>query len=76
MGESSPSFPSVKKGVADLKRSCLFICDDYPSGRPKTTTTDKNIEKIDSVILNVWRVKIRELADVVKISTDRIHSND
>ncbi|KAF7267980.1 hypothetical protein GWI33_018842 [Rhynchophorus ferrugineus] len=43
------------------------------SGRPKEFVTDENIKKIHKVILNYRKLKLNEIADTLKISTQRVH---
>ena len=71
--DSSPSCSTVKKWAADLKRGRTSIQDDERSGRPKTATTDEIVTKIHNAVLHDRRLKVRELADIVNISIDRVH---
>ncbi|KAF7286555.1 hypothetical protein GWI33_004954 [Rhynchophorus ferrugineus] len=47
--------------------------DGEHSERPKEVVTDENIKKIHKIILNdrIW--KLNEIADTLKISTERVH---
>ncbi|KAF7281782.1 hypothetical protein GWI33_004265 [Rhynchophorus ferrugineus] len=45
--------------------------DDERSGRPKEFRTDENIKKIHKMILNDRKLQLNEIADTLKISTDR-----
>jgi len=73
LGDSSPSFSTIKKWAAEFKRGRTSIQDDERSGRPKTATTEENVAKIHNAILSDRRLKIRELAEMSKISADRVH---
>lgn len=46
LGESAPSYATVKKWVAKFKRGRENIEDDPRSGRPITSTTEENIGKV------------------------------
>ncbi|EFN64175.1 Putative uncharacterized protein FLJ37770, partial [Camponotus floridanus] len=46
LGDSSPSFSTVKKWAAEFKRGRSSIFDDERSGRPKTATNEEIIQKI------------------------------
>ncbi|KAF7277691.1 hypothetical protein GWI33_009302 [Rhynchophorus ferrugineus] len=47
--------------------------DGERSGRPKQVVTDENIKKIHKMILNDRKLKLNEIADTLKISTERVH---
>ena len=42
--------------------------DDERPGRPSTSTTDENVEKVKEMVMNDRRIIIREVADDVGIS--------
>ncbi|KAH0816471.1 hypothetical protein GEV33_006320 [Tenebrio molitor] len=71
--ETAPSFSTVKKWAAEFKRGRTSIEDDERTGRPKTATTDEIVAKINNAVLNDRRLKVREIAEAVKISIDRVH---
>ena len=72
LGESAPSFSTIKKWAAEFKRGRTSIEDDDRSGRPCTATSDEIIGKIHNAVLDDRRIKIHELADIVKISEERV----
>jgi len=45
--------------------------DDECSG-PSTTATTDNIEKIHEIVLNDCRIKVREIAQAISISIERV----
>ena len=45
---------------------------DERSGRPKTATTDENIGKVHQMVLDDRRIKVREIADVMNMSKERV----
>ncbi|KAF7273706.1 hypothetical protein GWI33_013591 [Rhynchophorus ferrugineus] len=47
--------------------------DGERSGRPKEVVTDENIKKIHKMILNDRNLKFNEIADTLKVSTERVH---
>ena len=46
--------------------------DDERSGRPKTATTDENIAKVHPMGLDDGRIKVREIAEVMNMSKERV----
>ncbi|KAF7264279.1 hypothetical protein GWI33_000385 [Rhynchophorus ferrugineus] len=44
--------------------------DDEHSGRPKEMVTEESIKKIHKIILNDRQLKLNEIADTLKISTE------
>ncbi|KAF7275528.1 hypothetical protein GWI33_011628 [Rhynchophorus ferrugineus] len=47
--------------------------DSERSGSSKEVVTDENIKKIHKMILNDRKLKLNEIADTLKISTERVH---
>ncbi|KAF7266531.1 hypothetical protein GWI33_020156 [Rhynchophorus ferrugineus] len=47
--------------------------NDEPSGRPKEGFTDENIKKIHKMILNDRKLNLNEIADNLKMSTERVN---
>ena len=47
--------------------------DDERRGRPSTSTSDKNVEKVKEMVMNDRRIIIREVADDVGISIGSCH---
>ncbi|KAG5309438.1 GVQW3 protein, partial [Acromyrmex insinuator] len=45
--------------------------DEVRSGRPSDAVTEENVKKIHEMVLADRKVKVRELADATKISTER-----
>lgn len=71
-GDSSPSFTTVKFWAAEFKRGRTSLGDEERSGRPRTATTDENIAQVHQMVLDDRRIKVRELAEVMKMSKERI----
>lgn len=74
LGESAPSLKTVHTWVAEFKRG-RTSCEDEPrSGRPKEVTTDEMIAKIHKIVMSDRRLKVREIAEIVSISTERVNN--
>lgn len=73
-GESAPSRQMVEKWIGEFKRGRTSTDDAERSGRPKEVTTPENIKEIHKMILNDRRLKVREIADSLKISDERVRN--
>lgn len=73
LGESSPSFTTVKYWVAEFKRGRTNCQDEPRSGRPNEVTSPEMVKKIHKIVLDDRRLKVRELADMVGISKSAVH---
>ena len=73
LGESAPSFTTIKYWVAEFKRGRTNCQDEHRSGRPNEVTTPEMVKKILKMILDDRRLKVRELADMIGISKSAIH---
>ena len=67
-GESSPSRQRVEKWVGEFKQGRTSTNDAEQSGRPKDVTTPEIIDKINIIVLDYPKVKVRELAEAAGIS--------
>ena len=61
-GDSAPSFTTVKFWAAEFK------CDRKSLG----TTTDENIANIHEMVLDDHRIKVRDIAEVMNMSKERV----
>ncbi|CAH1242186.1 SETMAR [Branchiostoma lanceolatum] len=68
LGEDFPSHSTVKKWVANFKRGKESVKDDPRSGRPKTATSENEVEAIHRMIMNDRRVTIRHIEHSLGIS--------
>ncbi|XP_067122537.1 histone-lysine N-methyltransferase SETMAR-like [Centruroides vittatus] len=73
LGESAPSYTTVKKWTALFKSGRESVEDDPRSGRPSTAVTEENIDKVHDFVLADRRLKTREIAETTGISVDRVH---
>jgi len=67
-GDSSPSFSTIKKSAAKFKHGHTSLEDDPREGRPKSATTPEIIEQVHDMVLDDWRMKVREIAETIDIS--------
>lgn len=73
-GESAPSKSTVTHWYAEFKRGRTSTADAKRTGRPNETTTPDNIQQIHRIIFKDRRVKVREIADILKISHGTVSS--
>jgi len=71
-GDSSPSFSTIKKWAAEFKRGRTSLEDDSREGHPKSATTLEIIEQVHDTVLDDRRMKVREIAEVIGISKERV----
>jgi transposase len=75
-GDSSPTFSTIKKWAAQFKRGRTSLEDDPHEGRSKSATTSEIIEQVHDMVLDDRRMKVREIAETVDISKERVGYND
>ena len=69
--DSAPSYGIVQKWFIEF-RCGRTSTETIPSrGRPNEITTPEMINKIYDIVLNDPKVKVREIAEIVSISTER-----
>jgi len=71
-GDSASSEITIKRWLADFKRGRRDTDDAERNRRPNEVVTPENIKKIHKNVLNDRKVKLRELADMVKIPKERV----
>ena len=62
----------VEKWFADFKRGRTKNDDAERSGRPNSVVVPENIKKVHEMVLADRKLKIREIADDLKISKDSV----
>ena len=70
-GDSSPSFSTIKKWAAEFKRGRTRLEDDTREGRPKRAPPEI-IQQVHDMIFNDRRMKVREIAETIGISKERV----
>jgi len=71
-GDSSASMATVKNWFNEFQRGRRSVFDEPRSGAPKTATTEDNVTKIHDLVLADRRLRIREIAETVGMSKDRV----
>ncbi|GFT46524.1 histone-lysine N-methyltransferase SETMAR [Trichonephila clavipes] len=71
-GSSEPPFTLVKFCIAEFKRGRQSLGDDARSRRRDTATSNKNIAKVHQIVLDDHRIKVREIAEVMNMSKERV----
>ena len=72
-GESAMSKTRVYEWYKRFQDGREDVEDDERPGRPSTSTTDENVEKVKEMVMNDRRITIREVADDVGISIGSCH---
>jgi histone-lysine N-methyltransferase SETMAR len=73
-GDSSPSIGTIHKWFTEFRCGRTSTSDAERSGRPIEVTTPEMINKIHDMVLADRRLKVREIAEAVGISNDRVHN--
>ena len=69
---SAPSYGMVQKWFTEFCCGCTST-ETVPSpGRPNDITTPEMLNKIHDIVLNDPKVKVREIAEIVFISIERV----
>ncbi|XP_033217657.1 histone-lysine N-methyltransferase SETMAR-like, partial [Belonocnema kinseyi] len=69
---SAPSIGTIHKWFTEFRCGRTGTVHAERSGRPKEVTTPENVEKIHDMMLNDPKVKLREVANAVGISLERV----
>lgn len=67
-GDDTMSQPRVYEWYKRFQEGREDIEDDERSGRPSTSTSDENVEKVKKIVLANRRITIREVAEETGIS--------
>lgn len=73
LGDSAPSYSTVKKWAAEFKRGRTSLQDDARCGRSKTATTEEIVNKVHDIVLRDWWLKVSEIAKNVGILDERTY---
>ena len=73
-GQSSPSSSTIKRWVKEFQRGRESLEDDPRSGRPTTSTSPENIEKVHTLVIENRRISLYELEEATGISYGSIHN--
>ena len=68
-----PSMTTIRYCFNEFKRGRTSVFDEERPGSAIEVTMEDMVKKIHDIVLPYRRVKIREIADIVDISTERIH---
>jgi histone-lysine N-methyltransferase SETMAR len=71
-GDSSPSFSTIKQWAAEFKRGRTSLEVDPREGHPKSAATPEIIEQVHDMLLDDGRIKVREIAETIGISKERV----
>ena len=72
--DHAPSMTTIRYWVNEFKRGRTSVFDEERPGRPIEVSTEDMVNKIHDVVLADRRVKIREIADIVNISIERVQN--
>ena len=67
--ECAPSKTAIYRWYADFKRGCTDTKDAERSGRPNEPVTSGNIKQVLKIVMDDRKLKVREIAKMVNIST-------
>ena len=73
-GESSLSYPSVRRWIVDFKRGRSDITNKLRSGRPSSAVTEANKQHVDELIRSNRRITMRDIIDVIGIGHGAVHN--
>ena len=74
LGKNTPSYVTVKRWVAEFKRSRQSLEDDPRPGRPVTIAMPEMVNKDHGIVMTDRQVTERYIASTVGISQERVHS--
>jgi len=74
LGDSSPSYSTIKQWVSEFKMGRVSTSDEARSGRPVEVTTSEMIEKIHKIVLEDRRLKVHQIAETCRMSAERVRN--
>lgn len=72
--DHAPSMTTIRYWFNEFKRGRTSVFDEERPGRPVEVTTDEKINKVHDIVLADRRMKIREIAEMVNISIERVQN--
>ncbi|XP_063909864.1 histone-lysine N-methyltransferase SETMAR-like [Zophobas morio] len=72
--DQAPSITTIRYWFNEFKRGRTSVLDEERPGRPIKVTTEEMVNKIHDIVLADRQVKIREIAEIPNISTERVHN--
>lgn len=70
---SGPSLETVRRWCLEFRRGRTSIEDDPHPGRPISITTPETVTKVRDIVMLDRRVKVRQIAEELSISTSTAH---
>ena len=71
-GDSAPGKSTIIDWYAEFKHCRTNTDDAERSGRPKSAVVSENITKVHKIVLGDCKLKLREIAETLKISEDSV----
>ena len=71
---SSPSYSTVKQWISEFKKSRTNADDEPGSKLLIEVPTGEMFEKIHKIVLEDRRMKMSEIAETTRMSTERVHN--
>jgi len=73
-GDVAVTMKTVYKWFEQFHNGCKSVEDEGKSGRPSTSKTQENVERIGEMIRSNRRLTIREISDAMNISYGSIQN--
>lgn len=72
--DSAPSLSTIQKWASVFKRGRESIEDDPRSGGPVNATSEENVKKVEKLVLEDARIRVKMLAEMTNLSVGTIHN--
>ena len=72
--DAAPTLKIVYFWIDKFKRGWVSMKYEARPGRPVEATAQKMIEKIYRIVMEVRRIKVREIVEIVEISVHAVHN--